>query len=89
MAAQLLHHLTPLDSLPPHSYTILPPLAAQLLHHVIPSEQATLSLLHHFTHCSPLLHGNFSQALIPEKSSHCSPFQPILTWKFWSVGVGA
>ena len=41
MEAQLLYHFTPLDKLPPHSYTILPPLAAQLLNHFTPSEQIT------------------------------------------------
>ena len=63
-------------------------------------------------HCSPLLHGNFSQwgnswkvlplqpiaahsymaisvrGVIPEKSSHCSPLQPNLTWQFQSGGGG-
>ena len=33
MAAQLLHHFTHSAKLPPHSYTVLPPLTAQLLHH--------------------------------------------------------
>ena len=36
------------------------------------------------SHCSPLLHGNFSQGVIPENSSHCSPLQPTLTWIFQS-----
>ena len=35
-------------------------------------------------HCSPLLYGNFSQGVIPEKSSHCNPLQPTLTWQFQS-----
>ena len=38
----------PLVILPPHSYTILPPLAAQLLHHFNPSGKITTSLLDHF-----------------------------------------
>ena len=49
--------------------------------------------------CSPLLHGNFSQGVIPKKSSlcspllvipensfHCSPLQLTLTWQFQSRG---
>ena len=36
--------------------------------------------------CSPLLHGNFSQGLNSEKSSHCSALQPTLTWQFQSGG---
>ena len=38
-------------------------------------------------HCSPLLHGNFSQGVILEKFSHCSPLQPTLTCQFQSVGI--
>ena len=38
-------------------------------------------------HCGPLLHGNFSQGVIPENSSRCSPLQPTLTWQFQSWGV--
>ena len=38
-------------------------------------------------HCSPLLHDNFSHGVIPEKSSHCSPLQPTLTWQFQSGGL--
>ena len=32
--------------------------------------------------CSPLLHGNFSQGVIFQNSSDCSPLQPTLTWHF-------
>ena len=48
MEAQLLYHFTPPDKLPPHSYTILPPLAAQLLNHFTPSEQITPLTLKQF-----------------------------------------
>ena len=63
--------------LQPNSYTFYP------------SEQITSSLLHHFTHCSPLLHGNFSRGrgVNPEKSTDCSPLQPTLTWQFQSGRV--
>ena len=42
-----------LNKLPPHSCTILSPLAAQLLAHFNPSGEFTLSLLHHFTSPPP------------------------------------
>ena len=35
-------------------------------------------------HCSPLLHGNFSQRVVPQMSPHFSPLQPTLTWRFFS-----
>ena len=38
-----------LNKLPPHSYTILAPLAAQILANVTPSGQVNPSLLQHFT----------------------------------------
>ena len=36
-------------------------------------------------HCSSVLDGTFSQGVIPEKSSHCNPLQPTLTWQFQST----
>ena len=36
--------------------------------------------------CSPLLHGNFSQGVISEKSSHCRALQPTPTWQFQPGG---
>ena len=36
--------------------------------------------------CSPLLHGNFSQGVISENSSHCRALQPTPTWQFQSGG---
>ena len=50
-----------------------PPIAAPPLQHITPLG-------------SPLLHGNFSQGVIPKKSSHCSPLQPTLTWQSQSGG---
>ena len=37
-------------------------------------------------HCCPLLNGNFSWGVIPQKSAHCSPLLSTLTWQFWSWG---
>ena len=39
------------------------------------------------SHCSPLLHCNFSQGVVVlEKFSHCIPLQPTPPWKFQSGG---
>ena len=55
---------------------------------------------HFAINCSPLLHGNFTQGVIPEKFSlcspllvipeksfHCSPLQLTLTWQFKSGAI--
>ena len=83
MSAQLLHHFSPLNKLPPHSYTILPPLAAQLLHHFTPSGQISPSLLQHFNPLAAQLLPQFtiSGQITPSLLHHFIPLgSPTITF---------
>ena len=87
--------LTPQKKITPSLLHHVTPLAAQFIHYLTPSEQINPSLIQNFSpegsflrghpiaaHCSPLLHSNFSQGVIPQKSSHYSKLQLTLTWQF-------
>ena len=103
----LLHHFTPLgspylksylilippDKLPPHSYTILTPLAAQILPHFTPSEQITPSLLRHFTPWAAqfLHHFTPSEQITPHSYTILPiavlPFEPIAAHPYMAILV--
>ena len=87
MVAQTLHHITPSEQNTPHYYTTLPPLSGQLLPHFTPVN----TLPHHSytnllfsSHCSPLLHGKFSQR---NNSSKLLPLQPIAAHSYMAILV--
>ena len=78
LAAQLLHHFTPLKKLHSHSYTIFP-MAAFLLVCFNPSEQIIPSILHHFTPSGSPALTSFTPR---EKNSGSSPFNSL--YPLWS-----